>query len=151
MTRSEQRWYLDGLRFRCTRCGDCCRGAGNVWVRDEEIAPLAAAQKMTDDEFRSAYTRQLGRHGVLLRQKRNQECVFWNAGSGCQVYEQRPHQCRTYPFWQGIVHSPDNWKAESRVCPGIGEGDLHSAVDISETAADDGIPPHRTRRRLEGA
>ena len=26
-------WYRDGLRFTCTRCGNCCTGApGYVWV-----------------------------------------------------------------------------------------------------------------------
>src|SRR2546428_221024 len=35
-------WYQDGLRFRCTRCGNCCTGApGFVWVNDEEIAAIA--------------------------------------------------------------------------------------------------------------
>ncbi len=39
---SQQPWYQDGLKFRCTGCGDCCTGApGYVWVNKEEIAALA--------------------------------------------------------------------------------------------------------------
>ena len=35
-------WYRDGLRFTCTRCGNCCTGApGFVWVSPEELATLA--------------------------------------------------------------------------------------------------------------
>ena len=141
-------WYREGLRFRCTRCGNCCRGAGTVWVSDAEIGALAAWLGISDAELRSSYTRRSGR-GISLAQKRNQDCVFFSSSSGCQVYERRPRQCSAYPFWRGIVHSRDNWDDESRCCPGIGPGDLHSPSEIAHTAATDGIPEHRTRTRVD--
>lgn len=141
-------WYREGLRFRCTRCGGCCRGAGNVWVSDDEIARLARDLELSDEDFRAGYTRRSGR-GIVLRQQRNQDCVFWSASSGCQVYEQRPRQCRSYPFWQAIVHSRNDWEDESDSCPGIGEGDLYGEAEISRSASADGIPAHRTRAHLE--
>jgi hypothetical protein len=150
MPRSEQPWYREGLRFECTRCGGCCRGAGNVWVGEDEIERLASVREMTDGQFRRAYTRP-ARRGTTLRQKRNNDCVFWNSDTGCEVYDARPKQCRSYPFWQGIVHSKENWDTEAGACPGIGRGDLHPAEEIDGIASDDGIPPGRTRSRLDDA
>ncbi|MCH7752933.1 MAG: YkgJ family cysteine cluster protein, partial [Planctomycetes bacterium] len=38
-----QPWYQDGLRFKCTGCGNCCTGSpGYVWVNQAEINALAA-------------------------------------------------------------------------------------------------------------
>jgi Fe-S-cluster containining protein len=41
---ADKPWYKEGLRFKCTACGDCCTGApGFVWVNKEEMEALAAA------------------------------------------------------------------------------------------------------------
>ena len=53
-------WYKDGLRFKCTGCGDCCTGApGYVWVNNEEIAKMAAVVRMSVEEFEAEYVREL--------------------------------------------------------------------------------------------
>jgi Fe-S-cluster containining protein len=150
-------WWADGLAFECHRCGACCRGAGNVWISDSEVASLATALEMNEDELRAAYTRRAGPRArgkrepgadTVLRQKRNRDCVFWKRGSGCSIYEHRPQQCRTYPFWRAIVHSPESWAEEGRSCAGIGSGPVREYNEIAAHAADDGIPLHRTRRRV---
>jgi len=51
------------------------------------------------------------------------------------VYEARPTQCRTYPFWSNIVDSEESWNRESRECPGIGIGPLHGPEAVSEALA----------------
>jgi Fe-S-cluster containining protein len=142
--RGSEAWYRDGLRFECGRCGHCCRGAGNVWVTDADVARLAEVLEVSDAELRARYTRRRSR-GVSLRQKRNQDCVFWDAETGCQVYAQRPRQCRSYPFWAAVVRTSESWQAEAERCPGVGRGPLHSATAIDASAADDGIPRARTR------
>jgi Fe-S-cluster containining protein len=144
-------WYRAGLRFECSRCGRCCRGAGNVWVSDSEIAELARELELSEGELRALHTRhsrRAGHSGVVLRQKRNQDCVFWDDARGCRVYRVRPRQCRTYPFWQAVVSSPGSWEAEGEHCPGIGHGPVHAADAIGALAAEDGIPRARTRRKL---
>lgn len=161
MDASADAWYREGLRFGCTRCGNCCRGAGNVWLDDGEVAVLAAFLNMDEPAFRAVYCRgaaggsrgaaggdrPAARAGAVLRQKSNQDCVFFDPARGCTVYDRRPRQCRTYPFWSGIVHAREAWEAESHGCPGIGTGPLHPADEVSATAAADGIPAHRTRLR----
>ena len=147
LTEVEDPWYREGLRFECTRCGRCCRGAGNVWISDDEIEALAKRLELSDEGFRGEYTRRAGRRGIVLGQKRNQDCVFWDDRRGCTVYEDRPRQCRSYPFWSANVVSQEAWAEESASCPGIGDGPLRPAEEIARIAADDGIPAHRTRAR----
>jgi Fe-S-cluster containining protein len=128
-------WYRDGLRFACTRCGNCCRGAGTVRVSDAEIAALARRLELTDAEFRAVYTRRLRGGEVSLRERANRDCVFYEARPpGCRVYEDRPAQCRTWPFWPSVLHSTERWQEEAAGCPGMNRGRLHTAPEIEETA-----------------
>jgi Fe-S-cluster containining protein len=132
-------WYRDGLRFACTRCGNCCSGApGTVRVDDAEIAALARRVGLRDEEFRAAYTRGLRRGERSLRERSDGTCVFYDARRGCTVYTDRPRQCRTWPFWRAVVHSPERWAEEARDCPGMNRGPLHPAARIDLTARDDG-------------
>ncbi len=131
-------WYAEGLRFACTRCGNCCRGAGTVRVSDEEIAALARRVGLRDHEFRAAYTRPLRGGELSLRETRERDCIFYDAGAGCRVYEDRPRQCRTWPFWRAVVHSPERWAEEAKQCPGMDRGPLHDAAMIERTSRSDG-------------
>ena len=135
----DDRWYQNGLQFTCTRCGNCCTGEpGSVRVTDNEIEGLASLLEMDRDEFRAVYTRALRGGEVSLVEKRNNDCVFWDRNAGCSVYAARPRQCRAWPFWQAVVHSPDTWKEEARGCPGMNQGRLHAAERITSIAESDG-------------
>ena len=65
--------------------------------------------------------------------------MFFKRGTGCTVYEDRPRQCRTWPFWQRVIDEPQEWADAGRGCPGIDHGALHSAAEITAIAADDGL------------
>jgi Fe-S-cluster containining protein len=133
--KSNEPWYRDGLRFRCTRCGNCCTGEpGFVWVNDAEIAALARHRGETEEEVRGLYTR-LAERGRTLREKANGDCVFYDRQKGCTVYPVRPRQCRTWPFWESTVSSPEDWRRTCEVCPGAGKGDLISAEEITRRLA----------------
>src|SRR3954465_10361241 len=125
-------WYKDGLRFRCTQCGDCCTGApGFVWVTPDEIAAIAAYRGEPVEEFTGLYTRPAHR-GRTLREKGNGDCVFYERGAGCTVYPVRPRQCATWPFWESNVATPEAWRRTCRVCPGSGQGELIPAEEITK-------------------
>ena len=124
-------WYQDGLPFTCTRCGHCCTGEpGYVWVEDDDLAAIAAQRGETLDEVKALYTRWTDR-GRTLREKNNGDCVFFDGAAGCTVYAVRPPQCRTWPFWDSNVATPEAWQRTCEVCPGSGQGELISVEEIT--------------------
>ena len=131
---TKQPWYQDGLRFTCSQCGDCCTGApGYVWVNQEEINALAARVGATSvEEFEERYVRQVGVRRSL-REYSNGDCVFFdNQKRGCTVYEARPRQCRTWPFWDSNIRTPADWARTCENCPGSGEGKLYTIEEIEQ-------------------
>lgn len=129
---SEKPWYDKGLRFECSQCGDCCTGGpGYVWVTNDEIAALAAAIGEEDIErFEELYVRKIGIR-KSLKELPNWDCVFFDGETrGCTVYEARPRQCRTWPFWDSNLRSPEMWQQTCEVCPGSGKGKLHQLEHI---------------------
>jgi Fe-S-cluster containining protein len=133
---TEQPWYKDGLRFQCTGCGDCCTGApGFVWVNKEEIATLAKLVALSVEEFEERYVREIGIR-KSLHEHANGDCVFFdNVTRKCRVYSARPRQCRTWPFWDSNLKTPETWAATCQVCPGSGNGKLYQLEQIQEQAA----------------
>jgi hypothetical protein len=129
---AEQPWYKDGLKFECTQCGNCCTGApGFVWVNDAEIAALAAEIGMENvDKFEQKYVRKVGSRRSL-KEFSNGDCVFFDGEARkCTVYGARPRQCRTWPFWNSNIETPEDWEATCESCPGSGKGKLYSIEHI---------------------
>ena len=116
-------WYKDGLKFECTGCGDCCTGAeGYVWVTNAEIAKLAELLNTTVDDFEYQYVRKIGIRKSLKELPVSFDCVFFDSESRkCQVYEARPQQCQTWPFWDSNLKTRKHWEATCNVCPGSGD------------------------------
>ncbi len=129
---------VGGLRFGCTMCGNCCTGPeGYVLVNDEECAALAMRLRLSTDEFVSRYTHILpvGRSLVERTTAFGNDCVFLDrekipGKAVCGVYEDRPRQCRTWPFWDSILRSRRDWERAARVCPGIDKGNFVPADKI---------------------
>ncbi|HTQ39550.1 MAG TPA: YkgJ family cysteine cluster protein [Pirellulales bacterium] len=129
-------WFQDGLRFQCTQCGDCCTGApGYVWVTEDEIAALAKLLGLAADDFEARYVRCIGTRKSLIEFD-NGDCVFFdNQSRKCKVYEARPRQCRTWPFWDSNIRSPQAWQKTCEVCPGSGQGKLYSVEEVLAQSA----------------
>jgi Fe-S-cluster containining protein len=85
------------------------------------------------DEFTSRYVRRVGDRYSLV-ERPNGECVFWDAASGCTVYDARPAQCRTWPFWPGHLESPEAWRRTQAFCPGSRQGPLVTLDEIEAQA-----------------
>lgn len=124
-------WFQNGLRFECTQCGDCCTGApGYVWVNAEEIAALAKHLGLSIDDFESQFVRKIGGRKSLIEFD-NGDCVFFDGQTRkCKVYQDRPRQCRTWPFWDSNTSTPEDWKETCRVCPGSGQGKLYTVEEV---------------------
>ena len=107
----------------CAACeGRCCTGeSGNIFVRPEEIRALAVLTEMEENDFRTAYLVKRG-YKFSLKEKRfgaSHDCIFYERKyHGCSVYEARPVQCRTFPFWDYYKTRVDELKLE---CQGISD------------------------------
>ncbi|MGB4726607.1 MAG: YkgJ family cysteine cluster protein [Thermogutta sp.] len=124
-------WYHEGLRFECTGCGYCCSGQpGYVYVNQEEIKALAEFFRLSPAEFEERFVRTIGKAKSLIEQP-NGDCVFLHPLTRkCLVYELRPRQCRSFPFWSSILKTKRTWEEICRTCPGCGQGPLHSLEEI---------------------
>ena len=129
-------WFQDGLRFECTDCGDCCTGApGYVWVNAKEIAALADHLGLSVAEFESQFVRNVGPKKSLIEYP-DGDCVFFDPQKrNCKVYQARPQQCRTWPFWDSNIRTPQAWKKTCDVCPGSGQGKLYTVQEVLAKSA----------------
>ncbi len=131
-TKSDAPWYKDGLKFECTGCGDCCTGsAGYVWVNQAEIETLAKMFDLSVDKFEHSYVRKIGIRKSLKELPVSYDCVFFDSETRkCQVYEGRPRQCRTWPFWNSNLKTSQDWERTCDECPGSGTGKLYQLAEI---------------------
>jgi len=105
----------------CSTCGGkCCTGeSGYIHVNKNEIERIATFLKVQPEEFKRKY---LYKHGYKYSIKEvkcgdSYECIFYdNEHNGCKIYQARPIQCRTFPFWDYYKTKVDELKQE---CPGI--------------------------------
>jgi Fe-S-cluster containining protein len=128
-------FWNDGLRFECARCSACCRlEPGFVFLSATDIERLLLHSGLAFRQFIDTFIRtvDIGTGLALsLKEKANYDCILWGA-NGCSAYEARPVQCSTYPFWQGVIETPEDWEREAKDCPGIGKGSIVPADIIGE-------------------
>ncbi|OQS00778.1 hypothetical protein ACHHYP_02696 [Achlya hypogyna] len=137
-------WFKDGLAFTCTKCGNCCSGrAGSVRFNDDEAATMAAKMNTTVSVFLEKYTRRQGRGNLSFYQlkevRKNKDdgfdCIFLDrkkirGKATCSLYEARPTQCRTWPFWPETLESKATWNKTKETCPGINKGPNKSVDEV---------------------
>lgn len=130
-----------GLRFACTMCGNCCTGPpGTVMLDDGEQAALAGRLELSVEAFVAQYTRPLD-GGVTLTERLTafgHDCIFLDrttvpGRAVCGVYEDRPKQCRTWPFWKRNLTDERAWDRAAATCPGMNTGPLRSAREVRLT------------------
>jgi len=116
-------WYKEGLSFKCTGCGACCTGSpGYTWVSEAEIATLAAHLNLTVKEFGRKYLRYVEDRYSLLEDPLTYDCIFLK-DNRCSVYQHRPTQCRTFPYWPSTLYTKEAWLEAAKFCEGINHKD----------------------------
>lgn len=122
--------HADGIRFGCRDCGGCCRSRGAynyVYLSLHDRRRLARHLGLTTLQFTRRYAQKT--HGWFHLKDPEGDCVFLEDGR-CTVYDARPTQCRTWPFWPENM-KPRVWHREIQpACPGIGRGRLYPAAQI---------------------
>ena len=129
-TMTESPWYAAGLSFECLGCGDCCRGPGGyVWVTMDEAKDIAAEMGRDFDEFARSMLRKTNA-GLALVDDARGNCPLLGDDGRCAHYGKRPVQCKTWPWWEEILLSPERWNNAARRCPGMNRGATHSRFVI---------------------
>ncbi len=116
----------DGFKFgfdesACFNCdGNCCRGeSGYIWVTPSEISEISNFLGLDESEFREHRLRKVKyRYSLKEREVADEyECEFFDeTQKRCTIYEVRPSQCRTFPFWD---YFKEHIEEVVKECPGI--------------------------------
>lgn len=105
----------------CARCGGkCCTGErGNIFADKAELERIRAFFGLEKAEFDKLYLRKVG---LRLSFKEFEfeggfACVFFDTKERkCGIYEFRPKQCRSFPFWEYFKTHKEELKDE---CIGV--------------------------------
>lgn len=105
--------------FDCHRCGNCCRvGRGQVWATAEEVGAMAARLGIGLEGFTARFLRQVdGR--LSLREEADGSCSLLQGQNRCTVYEARPEQCRTFPYWPSLMQEGRALELAAGYCLGL--------------------------------
>ncbi len=103
---SKQVSLKDRVRFRCKRCGECCRNAKATVALDSlDGYRLAKHLGVSVEDFYLKYADffildEESRFPIYTLKVKGQkaQCIFLE-GNRCTVRDARPGTCRMYPFW----------------------------------------------------
>jgi uncharacterized protein len=140
---SRNAWWRDGVRFACQGSGNCCvsRGAyGYVYLTLEDRRRLARTVGLPTGRFTRQYCAKTD--GLFHLKDSGPDCIFLD-DRRCSVYDGRPTQCRTWPFWPENM-SARAWTAIAAFCPGVGKGKVVPLETIEQVLQDQ----RRSTRRL---
>lgn len=106
---------------KCEVCkGKCCTGeSGYIWISEGEIESLSKFLKLQTDEFKSKYLDKFGlRYSIKeVNFDGGYACAFFDKTKhNCSIYDCRPRQCRTFPFWD---YFKQNYDELERECIGV--------------------------------
>ena len=120
MTHKDYSYKFD--ENKCATCeGNCCIGeSGYIWITIAEIDTLAKHLNISTQECFDKYLLKYG-YKFSIKEKKisqnNYACVFFDLEKKqCGIYEARPTQCRTFPFWE---HFKENIEELEQECPAI--------------------------------
>jgi len=105
----------------CESCeGRCCTGeSGSIFATKSEFQNIAKHLDLSMDELKEKYLIKVNKRYSLseIRYNESYDCIFYNrSNNGCNIYDVRPSQCRTFPFWDFFKTDPQELKDE---CPGV--------------------------------
>ncbi len=108
---TKQTVSLQNNGFSCTKCGNCCR-VGFVYLNKNDMIKMAGKLRLPVREFKKKHTSKLLWLGRVMKYKKD-GCVFLKNNT-CSVYDVRPQQCATYPYWKNL-----DIKRAKEYCAGI--------------------------------
>jgi Fe-S-cluster containining protein len=125
-------WWRAGVQFQCQGSGKCCTSHGEfgyVFLSPEDRVRIAQILNMRVSEFTKKYCEKTGGVWHLIEEKGKPDCLFLE-GNRCGIYEARPSQCRTWPFWPEVMNAKAWQKDVVEFCPGVGKGPVIPGEEI---------------------
>ena len=116
----------DGFNYefdsnKCDECGGkCCVGeSGYIWISEDEIRSLGEYLGYKIELIKEIFLEKFGNRYSIKEKpyKGGFACIFFDEkNKNCSIYEYRPNQCRSFPFWE---HFKRNFKELERECIGV--------------------------------
>jgi hypothetical protein len=126
------KFYKNGLKFECTGCGQCCKIAdGYVRIHSSELMEISNFLDIPEEEFVQRYVLSGENDQYDLKSHEDGSCIFLEQNR-CMIYDVRPEQCRTFPFWNENLKSAYRWKSLKEFCEGIDRGPVYSFQQIQQ-------------------
>ncbi len=105
----------------CYTCeGRCCTGeSGYIYVSKNEVEKISELLNLEVKDFVKSYLFKKGyKYSIKeIEYNNSYECIFYDRNiNGCKIYEARPTQCITFPFWDYYKTRVGELQQE---CPGI--------------------------------
>ncbi|MBW7857467.1 MAG: YkgJ family cysteine cluster protein [Leptonema sp. (in: Bacteria)] len=127
------------FKWTCTACGQCCRGPGAVYFTENDLVNIR--QYLNLDKPSKTNQEKWNRILKKLVQKKQNNffvhqtddaCMFLGKDNKCTIYEVRPLQCRTFPFWTSNFEGKESYQALKALSPGVrnGRGQPFSNQDV---------------------
>ena len=105
----------------CNSCGgQCCMGdCGSVWITTAEVVALAEHLELSFTATAATYLHKDAHRFVIndTTSHLGAHCTFFDTDKKqCSIYEVRPDQCKTFPFWPEYK---EHFSGTILVCPAI--------------------------------
>ena len=104
--------------FECTKCGKCCIASGNrvlLVVSEDEAAAMAMCLNMPPEQFVDMFL-----DDTRMKLCADGSCPMLDTETNlCRVYEARPEQCRTFPYWPHNFYGGKFKTGVRGLCEGI--------------------------------
>jgi len=99
------------LKFRCTGCGNCCKGTA-VYITPDDVHRIVKGTGRSPLDFirffydkflpiakRDTFAIRFGKRRAVMGLKwKSGHCMFLGKDNMCDIYEHRPVTCRQHPF-----------------------------------------------------
>ena len=104
-------------------------------MNQAEIDSMAERVGLTPLDFEKSYVKRVGVRRSL-KERQNGDCVLLDEETRkCTAYEQRPRQCKTWPFWDSNLRSKKAWEEAAEACPGCNKGTVVPLETIVQQAS----------------
>ena len=134
MSKTSSNPLTEGVRFQFQGSGKCCISHGEygyVYLSLEDRKRLARSLRLKTSDFTKRYCKRQEGFWILRDDPKSPDCVFLKEKTKCSVYQARPTQCRTWPFWPDVMPAK-RWRQDVvKFCPGVGKGRYYSPVEVA--------------------